>query len=225
MATKSITFDADQYIDDWLARKTSVRKIMAETGLSRSSVHSRLKARCDELGINSDGGEGVGLFGIIQTEYLNPKSREYKRMSQRDREKVAEWAEEKYRDLLTMTGDRVYPTAKCNNRTRRDTIGSRDLSEMADTSFGRLWTGDFEGEGLIEIPECEPIGVKIWARRAAPLLFPLFAPRIDLECRIIRSRIPAPLPPASLLFTTRIATYGKRQRNYQADPAIHRRAA
>ena len=224
MPTKPITFDPDQYIDDWIARKTSVRKIMAETGLSRSSIHSRLKARCDELGINSDGGEGVGLFGIIQTEYLNPKSREYRRMSDRDREKVAEWAEEQYRALLTMTGDRVYPEAKCRNRTRRDTIGSRDLSEMADTSFGRLWTGDFEGVETIDIPECEPIVVKIWARRAAPLLLPLFAPRIDLEGRI-RSRVAAPLPPASLLFTTRAVTHGKRQVNRQSDPAVYRRAA
>ena len=224
MATKPISFDADRYIDNWIARKTSVRKIMAETGLSRSSIHSRLKARCDELGINSDGGEGVGLFGIIQMEYLNPKSREYKRMSARDREKVAEWAEEKYRALLTMQGDRVYPDAKCRNRTRRDTIGSRDLSEMADTSFGRLWTGDFEGMETIDIPECEPIEVKIWVKRAAPLLLPLFAPRINIDGRI-RSRIPAPLPPASLLFTTRTVTHGKRQHDRQADSAVYRRAA
>ena len=225
MSTKTIEFDADRYIDAWIARKTSIRKIMAETGLSRSSIHTRLKARCKELGINSDGGEGVGLFGIIQQEYLNPKSKEYRRMSDRDRERVAEWAEERYRDLLAMKGDRVYPEAKCRNRTRRDTIGSRDLSEMADTSFGRLWAGDFEGGDLIDIPDCTPIGVKIWVREAAPLLFPLFAPRINLECRI-NQRIAAPLPPASLLFTSR-TSHAKQQYHLDRQPnqPIYRRAA
>lgn len=168
MANKTIDFDPDRYIDDWLARKISVRQIAEITGLKRATVHTRLKQRCKQLGINSRAGEGVGLFGIVQQEYLNPKK--LARMRDRDRQAITQWAQENHQAMLEMEGDRLYPAAKCANRTKRDTIGRRDLGEMSsDTAIGTLWTGAIATTEPVD----EGLLIVIGDRIAAPL--PLFS--------------------------------------------------
>lgn len=122
----------DRLIPRWISRQTSVRKLAVETGYSRSWIHVKLKERCEELGINSNAGRGTGLWAVAN-EYLTEKA--LAKMRPREREQVIKWAEDQFWEILSAEGTRLYTTAECKNRSRRDTIGVKDLSELEDWSF------------------------------------------------------------------------------------------
>jgi hypothetical protein len=132
-APEAIDHDIDRLVYRWISRKTSVRKLAEETGLSRSWIHVKLKERCQELGINSEAGRGTGLWAVVSQEYLSEAA--LAKMRPRDRERVMAWAEERFWQILQSEGTRLYTTAECKNRSRRDTIGVKDLTELEDWSF------------------------------------------------------------------------------------------
>lgn len=176
----------DPHLYRWLARKTSVRKLVEELGISRSRLHTLLKIRANELGANSNGGQGDGLWAVIEQEYLDPKKLE--KMRPRDRAAVEDWAEEQFRTILAGEGVRVYTIEQCKNRSYRDTTAKNDLAEMENAKIGEWYGANSQYFDELDLPECLPIKLKKLAIPIAP------APRLAIP-----KRVPAPMPIAPIL--------------------------
>lgn len=168
----------DPHLYRWLSRHTSIRSLAVELGISRSHLHKQLVERAEELGVNSKAGRGDGLWAVISQEYLDPKK--LAKMRERDRAQIEEWTRANFQKILSSVETRVYTSAECKNRTRRDVVGKDDLAimEMEGANIGR-WFGAKESQDF-EIPECQPIKIRKFA-------IPAPSPKIAIQ-----KRVPAP---------------------------------
>lgn len=174
----------DQHLRDWLARRVTIRPLAIKLGMSRTKIHNLFVDRAKELGFNAAGGQGDGLWAVIQQEYLAPAKLD--KMRPRDRAKVEDWAEQQLLKILSNTeGYRVYTTAQCKNRSIRDTTAKHDLAEMENSNIG-TWLGWAQTEEF-ELPDCLPIKLR---RLAIPIVHPAHS---------MPKRIPAPFPKFNLV--------------------------
>lgn len=168
----------DPHLYRWLSRHTSVRSLAVELGISRSHLHKQLVERAEELGVNSQAGRGDGLWAVISQEYLDPKK--LAKMREKDRAEIEEWTRANFQKILSSTESRVYTSAECKNRTRRDVVGKDDLAimEMEGANIGKWFGAKLDQE--FDLPECTPIKIRKFA-------IPIPAPKMPI-CK----RVPAP---------------------------------